>query len=208
MRRFLTALVLVECVLLLGGAVVLGMQGDRFRRRPPVAPTFRPSLYDAVVGDSVRYRRVDPADENRDLGYVDFEIKNARVLQNAGSGVEFNVAIVERDPGGGERRRLIRIQPRLLDHGFLPPSFEELDALDVPGGRPVIRSIRTAEVPGGAGFLVETVVPREGLDKVAGRLFLRPDVPVFGVVRWERGHETWILHRSHREERREAPEGE
>jgi hypothetical protein len=71
-RRVLTAVILVECVLLLGGAVALGMYGDRMRRRPPVAPTFRPPLYDAVIGDSVRYRRVDPKDENRDLGYVDY----------------------------------------------------------------------------------------------------------------------------------------
>ena len=45
---------------------------------------------------------------------------------------------------------------------------------------------------------------RDGLDAVKERLYMVLDAPVFGVVRWERGDEVWILHRSHREERRKV----
>jgi len=71
-RRILTAIVLLEALLLLSGAVTLGLFGERFRRAAPVAPTFVPPIYGAVIGDSVRYRRVDAQNENRDLGYVDY----------------------------------------------------------------------------------------------------------------------------------------
>jgi hypothetical protein len=205
-RRLLTAVVLVECVLLLGGAVVLGLFSDQLKRPPPTAPAFRPPIYEAVIGDSVRYRRVDPKDEGRDLGYVDLVVRDARIVQHSGLGAEFNVSMSARDVDGKEQHRIIRIQPRLLEHGFLPPSFAEYRMLDVPGGRPVIRSIRTGEVPGGAGFIIETVTPRISMDEVSERIFMRPDVPVFGVVRWERPGEVWILHRSNREKRRDVKE--
>lgn len=208
MRRVLTALVLVECVLLVGGAFAFGLHGHRFRKPAPAPPVFTPPIYDAVIGDLVRYRRVDPDDENVELGYVDYVIRHARVLENTGLGAEINLEIHERDADGTERRRVVRVQPRLLDHGFLPQTFRELDRLDVPGARPVIRSIRTAEVPGGEGFVIETVTPRESLRDVTGRLYVRPGVPIFGVVRWERGDETWILHYHERAERRDGEEVE
>jgi hypothetical protein len=207
-RALLTAIVLVECVLLLGGAVTLGFFGEKLKKHAPAAPVFRPPLYDAVIGDSVRYRRVDKDDESKELGFVDFEVEGARIVQQSGLGAEFNVVMVDRAVDGTERRRKIRIQPRFIDHGFLPPSFEEYEMLDVPGGRPVIRTIRTARVPDGEGFVIETAVPRDGLDKVSDRYFIRLDVPVFGVVRWERPNETWILHRSNREKRRDVAEVE
>jgi hypothetical protein len=165
------------------------------------------------MGDSVRYRIVDPEDPDEVLGFVDYEVKHARKIENSGAGVEFNIEVVRRDAEGRQRRRLVRVQPRLFDHGFLPPTLEELSMLDVPGGRPVIRAIRTAVVKGpdhrdGPGFEIETVVPRESLTEVSGRLFVRPDVPVFGVSRWERGNETWILHLSTRQPRRDPEEME
>ena len=208
MRRVLVTFFLLECVLLLAGAVTLGLFGDRFRREAPVSPSFVPPIYSAVIGDSVRYRRVDAQDENRDLGYVDYVIKDARIIRHSGLGAEFNVLMTERGFDGRQRSRTVRVQPRLIDHGFLPLAFDEIESLDVPGGRPVILSIRTSEVDGGQGFIIETVRPRHGLDTVSGRLFMRPDVPVFGVVRWERGDEVWILHRSNREKRRRIEEGE
>jgi len=212
-RRLLILLVLLECVVLVGGSLALGLYGHRLRKPSPVAPAFRPPIYDAVIGDSVRYRIVDPAHPENIRGFIDYEIKHARIIENSGVGVEFNVEITRRDNEGKELRRVVRVQPRTFDHGFLPPTFEELAELDVPGGRPVIRAIRTALVRGlgedvAPGFEIDTVVPRESLQTVSSRLFVRADVPVFGVARWERGDELWLLHLQHREPRRDDPEAQ
>lgn len=189
----------------------IAVYGDTIRQLPEVSPVFRPPIYDAVIGDSVRYRKVARDDENRVLGYVDYVVEHARKVKNSGLGTEFIISMIDRDEGdsvtgstGRERRRSVRVQPELLEHGFLPPSFAELEWLDVPGGRTVIRTIKTADVGGAPGFIIETIRPRDGLDQVQERLFIRSDVPVFGVLRWERGDEVWIKHGSHREPRREV----
>jgi hypothetical protein len=205
-RRILITIIALECLLLLGGAVGIGLYGDQLRKPSMVSPVFRPPIYEAVTGDSVRFRRVAREDENRVLGYVDYEVEQARMVKNSGLGTEFVISMIERgaDAKTKERRRKLRIQPELLEHGFLPPTFEELARLDVPGGRTVIRSIKTATVNGEPGFIIETVRPRNGLDVITERLHFLLDAPVFGVVRWERGDEVWILHRSRREPRREV----
>ena len=56
-----------------------------------------------------------------------------------------------------------------------------------------IRSLAEDGRPTGE-FLVETVIPRDSLEKVAERYWVTPDVPVFGVRRWERDNEVWIYH--------------
>jgi len=209
-RRVLITVITLECLLLLGGAVGIGLYGAKLRQPSSVSPVFRPPLFDAVTGDSVRFRKVARDDENRVLGFVDYEIEQARVVKNSGLGTEFVISIIDRSTdgdvagSGSERRRNLRIQPQLLEHGFLPPSFEELARIDVPGGRSVIRSIKTAEVEGEPGFIIELVRPRDGLDHVTERLYFQLDTPVFGVVRWERGDEVWILHTANREPRREV----
>ena len=206
MRRLLITIVTLECLLLLGGAMGVAWYGDKLRQPAAVSSVFRPPLYDAVTGDSVRFRKVARDDETRELGFMDYEVEQARIVKNSGLGAEFVISMIERgvDDKSKDRRRKVRVQPQLMEHGFLPPSFEELARLDVPGGRRVIRSIRTAMVNGERGFIVETIRARDGLDAVKERLYMVLDAPVFGVVRWERGDEVWILHRSHREERRKV----
>ena len=206
MRRLLISIVTLECLLLLGGAVGIAWYGDDLRQPATLSPVFQPPLYDAVTGDWVRFQKVARDDENRVLGFVDYEIEQARIVKNSGLGTEFVISMIERgvENTSKERRRRVRIQPQLLEHGFLPPSFAELARVDVPGGRSVIRSIRTADVNGEPGFIVETVRPRDGLDTITERLYFLLDTPVFGVVRWERGDEVWIRHADHREKRREV----
>jgi hypothetical protein len=110
----------------------------------------------------------------------------------------------------------MRIQPRALMKGFLPPRFEDED--DYPAGeRPVVSRISTAtfplrERPSSSprpppppvrGFLVEAVVPRKSLTEVAERYWISEEVPVFGVARWERGNEVLVLHRMEKPTRTE-----
>ena len=204
MRPVLIILIVLECLVLLGGAVAVGLFEADLRKPPEPPQIFRPPLYDAVTGDSVRYQRLDAADESKVLGYVDYEVIQARIIKNSGMGAEFVLNISERDEEGRERKRRVRIQPRLLEHGFLPPTIRSLSESDVPGGQTIVRSIRTTDVDGKAGFVVEGVRPRDGLDVVSDRYFLRRDIPVFGVQRWEHDGEVWVLHLPHREKRREV----
>jgi hypothetical protein len=212
-RRLLIVLVSIESVLLLAGAAAIWLGGERLRRPTPDALVFEPAIYSAVIGDSVRYRRVDPKDENNVLGFLDYEVVDARIANDTGLGARFYVKITQIDEAGGQRSRIAPIQPELIEDGFLPPRFDELQRIDVPGGRPVIRTIRTAPVPRrpGAepepGFEIETIIPRDGLTEVAERYFISPEVPLFGVVRWERSGEVFLLHRQNREPRRDVQEG-
>ncbi|MEM8884124.1 MAG: hypothetical protein AAGD14_08660 [Planctomycetota bacterium] len=192
MRPFLISVIVLQCVVLLGGAIGFLLFGETLRVPPPTSPAFTPPAYGAVIGDWVRYRRIDPDDPNSDLGYVTYTVEHARVLKNSGLGVDLIVRMQEVSADGKERTRRVRVQPRLLDHGFLPPTFRELEEEDVPGAKPVVRTIRTADVDGKPGFEIETVRPREGRTEVSERLWVRPDVPVFGVYRWERDDEIWV----------------
>jgi len=205
LRRFLLVLIVLECLLLVGGfgAYLFG-QLDRFRQLPPAAAVFRPAIHDAVIGDFVRYERRDPA-TGRVLGYLDYEVKLALVTEGTTVGPEFIMQVRESDAAGGKRERIIRFQPSSPMHGFLPPRFEDED--DFPSGaRPVVKRISTTTFAlrgrETRGFLVEAVIPRKSLTEVAERYWMSDDVPVFGVARWERGDETLVLHRMERPERR------
>jgi hypothetical protein len=48
------------------------------------------------------------------------------------------------------------------------------------------------------GFLIEAVIPRRSLTEVRERFWMTPDVPVFGVARWDRDDEALILIRHER----------
>jgi hypothetical protein len=194
MRTALLALILVEGLALVGGAGTLLVAGDGLTRKPPEAPVFRPLLPDAVPGDSVRYRREDPK-TGEEIGYLDYRVLGA--LDIEGLGREFEISIEESGKQGTRQRRM-HIRPRSSEHGFLPPRLNE-DELDrIPGARPVIRRIRTAPVTVRGrerpGFVVETVVPRDGLDRIRERYWMSEAVPVFGVARIERPDEVLVLH--------------
>jgi hypothetical protein len=212
-RAILIALVTLESLALIVGAGVWAVAGEQFRRNSPVPPVFRPALFSAVIGDSVRYRRVDPKDPERVLGFLDYEIVGAVKTKDTGLGPRFAIRMTRIDAEGRTEVRTIAIQPELLEDGWMPPRFDAVAWSDVPGGRPVIRTIRTAAVPPriGAdpepGFEIEAVIPREGLHTVAERYFISDRVPIFGVVRWERANGHLLLHRSHREPRRENETG-
>ncbi len=198
MRAILHALLLFEVTLLVGGAGVMLFAEEQVRRPLQVEPVFRPYLDDAVIGDRVRYERLDAA-SGKPIGYVDYSVHLAVEFEGQNLGREFILEIRERDAGAGERTRRMRIRPRSNEHGFLPPLFAEEERGVVPGGTPVIRSIATARFrlreqgPETDGFLVEAVVPRRGVTAVAERYWMTPKVPVFGVARFEREGEVFTL---------------
>jgi hypothetical protein len=195
MRTFLVLTIVLEGLALLvaGGIVLFGVE-DHVAERPAI-PVFRPPIHDAVIGDSVRYRRMDK--QGKLLGYVDYKVTNALEYIGTNFGRDFRIKITERDARGKQvRERTLRTRPRDSEHGFLPPPFN-VDTL-MPGDRAVIASIRTAPVTvrreAREGFLVETVIPRKSLETVAERYWLHRSVAVFGVARWERGDEILELH--------------
>ena len=200
MRTFLLILICLESVVLASAAGLHLVGGiDRFQRRVPPIPVFRPPLYEAVIGDSVRYERRDKS--GRGVGYLEYEVRLAMVTKGTTLGKEFVVKITETDGAGKKRTRLIRIRPRAVSHGFLPPRFEEDD--DYPtGARPVIKSIRSTEFPYRKGtlrgFLLETVIPRESLTETAERYWMSEKIPVFGVARWQSGDDEYVVLRAER----------
>jgi hypothetical protein len=204
--RILFTLVCVECAALLGGAG-LHLTGvlEHFARRPPRAPVFRPPIHRAVIGDLVRYERRDPA--GRVLGYLTYEVERAIEFQGTNLGREFVIKLtLTSKPGKRMRTRRIRLRPRAVGHGFLPPRFEEDDGYP-QGARPVVKTIRPVQVPFFKkkvgddwvdrtvdGFLLEAVTPRRDLKRVTERFWISDKVAVFGVARWERPDETLVLH--------------
>ncbi len=198
MRAILSVLLACEVALLVGGASVLLLAEEDLRRSPPVVPAFRPYLNDAVIGDMVRYERLD-AKSGNPLGFLEYRVELAVEFEGQRLGREFVIELRERAPGGGDRTRKMRIRPRSNEHGFLPPVFAEEERTVVPGGTPVIRSIGTARFriheqgPETEGFLVETVVPRRSVSEVAERYWMTRKVPVFGVARMEREGEILAL---------------
>ena len=206
MRRILFILVCVECVALVGGAGLHLTGGlERWARRPPRAPVFRPPVHQAVIGDLVRYERRDPS--GRVLGYLTYEVEKAIEFSGTNLGREFVLRLTLTDKRDKRTRtRRIRLRPRAILHGFLPPRFEEDDGYP-QGARPVVKTIRPAEVPFFkmevddefvprfvSGFLLEAVTPRESLTKVSERFWITDRVPIFGVARWERPDEVLALH--------------
>lgn len=199
MRAFLLSLIVLEGLALFGagGYVLLAEQP---RAETPDVPVFRPPLYAAVIGDSIRYRRIDKKTK-REIGYIDFEVVYAVEFQGTNLGREFRIEMVVRDASGRRMEdRRIRWRPRDTSHGFLPPRFNE-DEL-APGDRPVIARIKTAPVQilrkEREGFLIEAVIPSRSLTEVAERYWLHPDVAIFGVARWERADDVLVLHHQKR----------
>lgn len=206
MTRVLLLIVCVECVALLGGAGLHLTGGlERFARRAPRAPVFRPPIHQAVIGDLVRYERRDAA--GRVLGYLTYQVEKAFEFEGTNLGREFVLKLTLTEKGAKRTRtRRIRLRPRAIGHGFLPPRFEEDDGYP-QGARPVVKSIRPAKVPffkekvGDEyverkvdGFLLEAVTPREDLGRVSERFWIADEVAVFGVARWERPDEILVLH--------------
>ena len=204
MRRILFAIICVECIVLVAGAGLHLAGGlDRYARRPPRAPAFRPPVHQAVIGDSVRYERRDP--DGLVLGYLTYEVETALEFAGTNLGREFVLKVTLTDKRTKRtRRRRIRLRPRAVGHGFLPPRFEEDDGYP-QGARPVVKTVRPARVPLFTpaesaeatwvdGFLVEAVTPREDLSRVSERFWITDRVPIFGVARWERPDEVLVLH--------------
>lgn len=200
MRRILFAIVCIECIVLLGGAGLHLTGGlDRFARPSPRAPVFRPPIHQAVIGDTVRYERRDP--NGRVLGYLTYKVETAVEFSGTNLGREFVIALTLTDKRDKRdkrtRRRRIRLRPRAVGHGFLPPRFEEDDGYP-QGARPVVKTLRSAKVQifrkGVDGFLLEAVTPRVDLSEVSERFWITDEVPIFGVARWERPGETLVLH--------------
>ena len=208
MRTALVWIVSAEGVALLVAAValLLGYRPDGVAA--PIAPVFRPPIHDAVIGDFVRYQRLARTPEGEDgevLGYVEYKVMLAVETEGTTLGRTFLIEITHRDAKGSRvlKRRQLGVRPRDLTQGFFPPRFDEEERpLSV---LPVVKTIRTAEVPflltRKAGFLVETVVPREGLTKVQERYWFSVDAPVFGVTRWERRQDVLVLHAMERASR-------
>lgn len=206
MRVFLLVLVVVEALGLVAiGAVAAFADLDRLGNPPPATPVFRPYIHDAVIGDRVRYQ-IRKNDEI--TGYLEYEVVQAVEFKGTNLGREFIIRMTPYSKSGrAQTPRLIRIRPRAVRIGFLPPRLEEDDDYP-PGARPVVKSIRTAtfplrDVPVVAGrkppapvdgFLLEAVIPRESLTEVAERYWMTPEIPVFGVARWERGDEVLVVH--------------
>ena len=214
MKKALLLVVAAECLLLVGGLATYAFGGlDGLRRPPPEVPVFRPCIGDARIGDLVRYEKRD-RETGEVRGYLEYEVRLVIVVEGTTTGPEIVLAIKDTDAAGASRERLMRIQPRALMHGFLPPRFEDED--DYPAGeRPVVSRISTATFllrdpppppkpppPPVRGFLVEAVVPRKSLTAVAERYWMSDKVAVFGVARWERGDEVLVLHHQQKPERK------
>ena len=205
MRAFLVAIISLEGLALISaGAVLLlvDLDSDRFRAETPVVAVFRPPLHGAVIGDEVRYRRIDNK-TGEQIGFVDFRVKKAIEYLGTNFGRELLIEVIERDAAGRAlRRRTLRWRPQDVSHGFLPPRYNEDELL--PGDRPVISRISTALVEMGTrkkprpGFLIEAVIPSRSVSKVAERYWMHQDVAIFGVTKWERREDTLVLHRQTR----------
>jgi hypothetical protein len=219
LKKALLLVVAALCLLLVGGLATYAFGGlDGLKRLPPEVPVFRPLLPDARIGDLVRYEKRDRA-TGKVRGYLEYDVKLVIVVEGTTIGPEIVLAIKETDrvtdTEDRTRERIMRIQPRALMHGFLPPRFEDED--DYPAGeRPVVSRISTAtfqlrDLPSSSpkpppppvrGFLVEAVVPRRSLTAVAERYWMSDKVAVFGVSRWERGDEVLVLHHQQKPERK------
>ena len=147
MRAFLVVIISLEGLALISaGAVLLlvDLDSDRFRAEKPVVSVFRPPLHGAVIGDEVRYRRIDKKTQEQ-IGFVDFRVLKAIDYLGTNFGRELLIEVVERDASGKALgRRRLRWRPQDVSHGFLPPRYNEDELL--PGDRPVISRISTALV--------------------------------------------------------------
>lgn len=197
MRSFLIVVVVLAALALAGacGFLLLG-DLDALKAEPPEPPVFRPPIYRAAIGDMVRYRVIEDGEV---VGYIDYEIESAQEIRNTRLGRMFIVKITESPADDRPARppRRMRLRPRAVRVGFLPPLYEHED--DYPtGALPVPSLIRTErfryrnrEVD---GFYVEAVRPRESLEEPAERYWITSEVPVFGVAVWERDGQRLEVH--------------
>jgi len=220
LKKALLIVIAVESALLAGGLGLYLFGGlDCLERPSPPLPVFRPPLHDTRIGDMVRYERRDRA-TGQVPGYLDYEVRQVIITKGTTIGPEIVLAIKESDTNSASRERILRIQPRALMKGFLPPRFEDED--DFPAGeRAVVSRISTATFPLQEhppspprpppppvhGFLVEAVIPRKSLTEIAERYWMTEEVPVFGVARAERGGELLVLHRMEKPKRTQPEAG-
>ena len=200
MRPFLLVLIVLEAVALFaaGGALLFGVAEDH-RAETPSIETFRPPIYEARIGDFVRYRKMDNK-TGRQTGYLEYKVEWAEEHRGTTFGRMFRVLLVERDARGREQRRQrLIVRPRDIMHGFLPPRLDEEVRAQVTGEMLVVSSIETApvEVKGKQrnGFLVQAVVPRESITEAAPQVL---DASLGARVRrcrWEQKYETYIADR-------------
>lgn len=197
MRSFLLAVIVLEALgLFLAGAALLFGIEERTVEPPPI-PSFRPPVYDSVIGDMVRYQKIDQKTEAT-VGYLEYRVEWAEEYRGTNFGRTYRVVMVERDARARETgsRRII-IRPRDITHGWLPPTYEEQLRTQFVGAQPVIASIETASVTvlreKYDGFLVTTVIPRRSLTEISGRFWISERVPLFGVARFERDGYAYVL---------------
>jgi len=204
MRNALLVLVVVESLALVGMGGVLLHGDEALRSDPPRAPVFRPPIYDAVIGDKVRYQR-QPILPDGSLGeidgYLEYDVKRAEEVRGTTLGRTFLIEIVESGRAAtDQRRRVMVVRPRDSTHGFLPPRFDEDDRPQ--GARPVIKTIASAPVTvyrrERPGFRIDAVTPRLSLTEVTERYWITDEVPVFGVARWDRDGNAYVLHSASR----------
>lgn len=195
MKAVLLALIGLEGTALVAGAGAVLLFPERFERPAPAAPEFVPGIYDAEGGEEARYRLEEIA-TGRSLGYLYFRVLRVEELGAQKLGRVLHLRITETTPSGATTSDLVRLlKPEL--HGFLPPTSRDDDL--PPGDLPVIARITSVEVPmrrgGRRGFLIEAVRPRWAArgEGIYDRLWLVDGVPVFGLVRRERGGVAWIL---------------
>ena len=101
MRKILLILIILESALLAGGVGVHLFSGlDRFQKRLPPAPVFRPSIGTAVIGDMVRYARVDKA-TGANLGTLEYDVQWAEITKGTTIGPQYVIKITETDGQGG-----------------------------------------------------------------------------------------------------------
>ncbi len=197
MRSFLVGVIVAEALAL---AVACGflVTGDfeSLKVKPPQAPGFRPPIYDAAIGDMVRYRVLEKGEV---VGFVDYEVLSAQEIRNTQLGRMFIIKITETAVGGGSARppRLVRVRPRSIRVGFFPPLYEHED--DYPtGALPVPALIRTERFTYRKqetdGFYIEAVRPRDSLSETAERYWFTRKVPVFGIAAWERDGQRLEVH--------------
>jgi hypothetical protein len=191
MRKIFVWIVALEgAALSAAGLLLLFGLEDRAVRAPSV-PEFRPPVHQSVIGDQVRYEKLG-RETGKMLGYLEWRVLRAMEIRNTTVGREFILEIIEVDAQKQRRSRTLRVLPRSSVHGFLPPIFDEEARDSIPGSRPVVKSIRTAPVPllkrEVPGFLLEAIIPRDSLTDVAERYWITPQVPIFGVAKWETKH--------------------
>ncbi|MHC4932725.1 MAG: hypothetical protein ACYTGV_11110, partial [Planctomycetota bacterium] len=145
MRKIFVWIVALEGTALLAAALLLLFGLEDHAVRSPAVPEFRPPVHQSVIGDQVRYEKLD-RETGALLGYLEWRVLRAMEIRNTTAGRELILEIIEVDAEKRRRSRTLRVLPRNPLHGFLPPIFDEEARDSIPGSTPVVKSIRTAPV--------------------------------------------------------------